>query len=78
MIKDETKRLGSISSRAMIKIRNLITFMGFPGLIQIQGLASWNINILWKNIKFIDVVVSLQYFTLPVELVYVIFSFLFR
>ena len=45
MEKDATKIQGSIAPHVLIKTRNLITVMGFPGLIQRRGLASWNINI---------------------------------
>ena len=44
-----TKRQGSIASRAMINTRSFIIYMGFPGLNQRQGLASWNLNILCHN-----------------------------
>ena len=45
MEKDATKIQGSIAPHALIKTRNFITVMGFPGLIPRRGLASWNINI---------------------------------
>ena len=47
--KDATKRQGSIAPHALIITRNFIIVMGFPGLVQRQGLASWNINILCHN-----------------------------
>ena len=43
--KDATKRQGSIDPRSMIKTRNVITVMVFPGSIQIRGLDLWNIKI---------------------------------
>ena len=51
----------------MIRTINFIIVMGFPGLVQIQVLASWNINILCNNFQLIVVFVSPPYFTLPVE-----------
>ena len=41
-----TKRQGYIAPRALIRRRYFIIVVGFPGLVQRQGLASWNINIL--------------------------------
>ena len=43
--------------------------MVFPGLVQRQVLASWNIKIICHHFQLIVVFVSLPYFTLPVELV---------
>ena len=40
MKKYATKIQGSIATRALIKTRNSIIVMEFPGLIQIQGLTS--------------------------------------
>ena len=45
MKKVATERQGSIDPRALIKTRNFITVMDFPGLIQRRIIASWNINI---------------------------------
>ena len=49
MEKYATKIIGSIAASALIKKRNFITVTGFPGLIQIRVLVSWNINILWHK-----------------------------
>ena len=49
MKNDATKRQGYIAPLAMIKTRNFITVMSFTGLIQRQGLSSWNINIVWNK-----------------------------
>ena len=49
MKKDATKRRGSIAAHALIKTRNFINVMGFPGLIQKQGLSLCNINIVWSK-----------------------------
>ena len=46
MKKYATKIQGSIAPRALIKTGNFITVMDFTGLIQRQGLASWNMNII--------------------------------
>ena len=78
MEKDTTKRRVSISPHAMIKTRNSITDMGFPGSIHRRGLDSWNIKIAQKNIQFIFVFVSLLSFNLPVEIVLVLVFFLFH
>ena len=45
MKNNDTEIKFSIDTRALIRTRNCITVMGFPGLIQRQVLASWNINI---------------------------------
>ena len=60
-----TKRRGYTSARALINTRNVFTVMGFTVLIQIWGLASWNINILWNKDSFDWCVclVSILYFT---------------
>ena len=71
---DATKRQVYISPHDLIKTGNFITVMGFPGLIQRQGLASWNIKIYRKNIWLIVIFVSLQSFNLPVELFLCLFS----
>ena len=39
-----TKRQDSIAPHTLIRKINGIIIVGFPGLIQRQGLASWNIN----------------------------------
>ena len=44
--KDATKIQDYIAPHAIIRTRNFIIVMGFPGLVQRQGLTSWNINIL--------------------------------
>ena len=44
-----TKKRSYIHPRSLIKKRNFITVMVFPGLFQIQGLSSWNINIVWNK-----------------------------
>ena len=49
MKKYATKRQGSIDPSALMKTRNVITVMGFPCLLHIRGLASWNINIVLKK-----------------------------
>ena len=73
-----TKRQGSIDPHALINTRVFITVMGFTEIIQKWGIASWNINIVWTNIQLIDRFSSLIYFTLPVELVFVLVLFLFH
>ena len=47
MEKDARKRLSSLSPCDMIKKRNFINVLGFPGLIQRRGLNSWSIKIVW-------------------------------
>ena len=49
--KDVTKRRVSIAPCALIKTRKFINVMGFTGLVQRIGLASWNINIVYNNIS---------------------------
>ena len=49
------KKQGYIAPFALIKTIKFITIMGFPGLIQRLGLASWNIKIVWIIFQFIDV-----------------------
>ena len=63
--KDDTKIQGSIDPHALIRTRNFIIIMGFPGLFQRQGLDSWNINILCHNFSFCFCVClpSILYFT---------------
>ena len=78
MKKYSTKRRGFITPRALIKTRDSITVVFFPGIIQRWGLASCNINIVWPNIQLIDVFAFLISFTLPVEIVFVIIIFLFH
>ena len=64
MKKDDTKRRGSIDPRVLINTGTFITVMGFPGLIQIQGLASRNINIYGTNIQLVFFFLpSILYFT---------------
>ena len=62
-----------MAQRALIKIRNFITVMGFPGIIQTQGIASCNINFVCPIVQFIDVFTSLLSFTLTVELIFCLF-----
>ena len=71
--KDTTQRQGSIAPHALIKTRNFIIVMGFPVLVQIQGLASWNISIICQIFQLIVVFIYLPYFTLNVELVLCLF-----
>ena len=52
MKKDATKRQGSTAPRDLINQRTFFNVMGFPGLIQRQGLASWNIKSLWNKDSF--------------------------
>ena len=49
------KKQGYIAPFALIKTITFITIMGFPGLIQRLGLASWNIKIVWIIFQSIDV-----------------------
>ena len=72
-----TKRQGSIAPHALIKTRYFILFIGFPGLFQRQGLASWNINILCHNVLFDCCVClpSILYFTCWTCFVLVFFLF---
>ena len=44
--KDDTKIKGYIAPNDLIRIRYFIIVIGFPGLVQRQGLDSWNIEIL--------------------------------
>ena len=63
--KDTTKIQGSIAPHEIMNTRYFIIFVGFPGLIQRQGLASWNINALCHNVS-VDCCVfipSILYFT---------------
>ena len=46
--------------------------MGFPGIVKIWVLDSYNINIVWTIFQWIDVFASLPSFTLTFELVFVI------
>ena len=73
--KYSTKGRGYISPRDMINIRDFITVMGFTVIIQIRGISSWDINTLWPNFQLINVFASLIYFNLPVEIIFVIFSY---
>ena len=45
MKKNATEIQGSIAPHALIKTRNFLAVMVFPGLIQRQGIALWNIKI---------------------------------
>ena len=59
------KKQSSIAPRVLIKTRNFIIVMGFPGNNQRQGLDYWNINILCHNF-LVDCCVCLSsiiYFT---------------
>ena len=42
---------GYIDPYALMKTRDFIIVMGFPGLVQRQVLASWNINDLCQNVS---------------------------
>ena len=79
MIKNNaTKRQGSITPHALLRTIKYIIFMGFPWLIQRQGLDSWNINIICHNFS-VDCCVCLPYiiyFTCCHH--FVIFFFLFH
>ena len=77
-MKNMTQKRCSIAPRALIKTRKFSTVMGFPGIIHRWGLASWNINVAWPIFRLIDVFVSLLSLTLPVELIFVLFLFLFH
>ena len=48
---DATKRQSFIATYALIRTRKFTIVISFPGLIQRQGLASWNINILCHNVS---------------------------
>ena len=77
MNKYSTKIQGSIAPYALIKTRNFITVMGFPGSIQRQGLASWNIKIIQKKylVHFCACIPSIIYFTCWTHVVIVFFLF---
>ena len=77
MIKCAIKRQGYIYPRALIKKINSITVMGFPGWIQRQGLASWNVNIICHNFSVYCCVCipSILYFTCWTRFVLVFFLF---
>ena len=71
------KRKGFIAPHALIKTRDFIIVMGFPGLVQIQGLDYWNINALCHNF-LVDCCVclpSILYFALWACFVLVLFLF---
>ena len=55
-----TKIQGSIDPHALIRTRSFIIVIGFTGLIQRQGLASWKINVLCHNVS-VDCYVCLPY-----------------
>ena len=60
-----TKRHGSIAPHALIRARKFIIVVGFPGIIQIQGLVYWNINTMCHSVS-VDCCVcipSILYFT---------------
>ena len=71
---DATQKRGYIAPHALINKRKFITVTCLTGLIYKQGLGLWNISILWGSIKVIVVFLSLQYFTLPIELILFLFS----
>ena len=47
-----TKKQGYIAPHALIRARNFMIVMVFPGLIQRQVFYSWNINIIYHNFSF--------------------------
>ena len=55
---------GFIDPRALINTGNFIIAINFPGLVQRQLLASWNINIIWNkgSAYFCDCIHSILYF----------------
>ena len=65
MKKDATKIRGSIDPRDLIKTRNFITVMIFPGLIHRQGLASCNIKTICTkySVDWCVCIPSILYFT---------------
>ena len=60
-----TKRKVSIATHDLMNKRDFIVVMGFPRLVQQQGSASWNINIICHNFSFHCCVClpSILYFT---------------
>ena len=75
MIKtDATKRQGSIAPHALIRTGKFILVADFPGIMQIQGLDSWNIKILYHNFPVDCCVCFLSNLYLLVELVLCLFS----
>ena len=77
MKKHATKRQGSIAPRALIKTRNFIIVMCFPGLTQRQVLPYWGINILCHNFSVYCCVClpSILYFTCWTRFVLILFLF---
>ena len=69
-----TKIQGSIAPYALIIKINFTIVVFVPGLVQIQGLNSCNINIICHIVLVDCCVFYLSYFTLPVELVLCLFS----
>ena len=49
--KDAAKRQGSIATHALMKTRDFIIVVGFPGSIKGQVLAYWNLNSLCHNVS---------------------------
>ena len=52
-----TKRQGSIAPYALIRTRKFIIVIGFPGLIQRQGLASWTLPAKYHISALIEILI---------------------
>ena len=78
MIKYATENPNFIAPRVLMKSQNLITVMVLKDIIQILGLASLKIAIVWPFVQLVGVFASIIPFDSPVELVLVLILFFFH
>ena len=65
-------------SRALINAGNFINVMNSQEIIQMLGISSLIINIVWMIVLLVDVIASFLYFTSHAELMFVLVYFLFH
>ena len=66
------QKKGSIAPSALKETINSINVVGFLGMIHRWELTSLNINFVWPMFQLIDVFVYLPYFTLSIEIIFVL------